>query len=195
MNTIASSLSEWTAMWAAALPGFAIDSTWRVASARWTPLLTRPFEPLELESEDDVTLAILSLRSPGGRYTLDVDSYQYIRPEGDSLEVGGEPDSQCSLIDNRSHLEVVLQQCGTPGGFHWGMWLSRTSFAVGGWRDADDFGQWKQGRLWIYSIPESTLVEYETRIMSADDYARYQAAWHGWLLKRYRALKPMSPRT
>ena len=174
---------------------FVMDSTWRVGSTRWAPLLTRPFEPLPPESDDDVTFAILGLRSPDGRHTLDVDSYQYIRPEGDGLEVGGEPDSQCSLIDNTVQVEAILQECGTPGGFHWGVWLSRTSFAVGGWREADDFGQWMQGHLWIYSISDSTVAEYATRIVSSDGYARYAAAWNGWLLKRYRALKHANPRT
>jgi hypothetical protein len=154
------------------------------------------YEPLTADDSDPgdrLAFELLSLRSPDRRYVLDVDSYQAIEPDGDSLMVGGEPDSRCSLIDTRRNVELVLQQCGTPGGFEWGTWFSSTSFAVGGWNDADDFGQWKQGRLWIYSIPGASVTEYATRIVSERDFARYEAAWHGWLLRRYRQLKRTRP--
>jgi len=176
-------------MWSAAQPAFGLDSTWLVGRERWRPLFTRPFERPVKEGEDDVTFEILGIRSPDGRHTLDVDGYQYIEPEGDELQVGGDPDSQCSLIDHHAGREAVLAQCGTSGGFHWGTWLTRESFALSGWRDADEYGQWKQARLWIYSIPDSSVSEYETRIVSEADYDRYASAWHQWLLKRYRATK------
>ena len=87
------------------------------------------------------------------------------------------------------HVEAILLQTGSMAGYHWGAWLSNTSFAVGGWTEADDYGQWMQGQLWLYSLSDSTVSTYATRIISADVYARYEASWHGWLLKRYRAWK------
>lgn len=190
LNRFRSELEPWVAMWAAAQPGFGLDSTWRVSRERWALVDVRPYEPLPPESEDDVTLDILGIRSPDGRYTLDVDSYQSIQPHGDDLEVGGEPDSQSSLIDERAKREAILGQFGTTGGYHWGAWLTASSFALGSWREADDYGQWLQARLAIYSIPDSSVSEYETRIVSEADYQRYAAAWHQWLLERYRSLKP-----
>jgi hypothetical protein len=195
MNAAAPKLSEWARMWAAALPGFAVDSTWRTGSARWVPQFSGRFEPLEPESSGDLAFALLGLRSPDGRYTLDVDWYQSIQVMGDSLEVGGDPDAKCLLVDNESRAESVLQQTGTGGGYHWGAWLSKGSFVVGGWAEADDFGQWMQGHLWVYSITDSTVREYVTRIVSVGDYERYQAAWHASLLRRYRAMKRSSPQT
>jgi hypothetical protein len=185
-NASAPALEEWVAMWAAALPGFAIDSTWAAGRERWTPLYTKPFaeDPL---SAPDTTFQILGLPSPDGQHVLDVDAYQQIHMREDVLVIGGEPDSQSGLIDTTSHGEAILQVCGTVCGFHWGTWLSPTSFALGGWRDADDAGHWKQGQLWIYSIPDSSVAEYQTRIVSVDAFARYEAAWKAWLLKRYRA--------
>jgi hypothetical protein len=133
------------------------------------------------------------MRSPDGRFILDVDEYQAIEPMGDSIEVGGEPDSQCSLIDAKSKLEQILMQTGTGGGYQWGTWLDRDAFALAGWCDADDYGQWKQGQLWLFSLRDSTVTTYATRIVSADAYASYEAAWNGWLLKRYRAWKRSHP--
>lgn len=48
---------------------------------------------------DDLAFALLGIHFPDGRYFLDVDGYRAIEPEGDSIVVGGEPDSYCSLID------------------------------------------------------------------------------------------------
>jgi hypothetical protein len=184
-------------MWARALPGFEPDSLWVVKRSRWSPLGGTKYVPIvvgeDADPADYLAFQLLGLRSPDRRYILDVDSYQAVQPDGDSLIVGGEPDSRCSLIDERSMTELVLHQCGTPAGYHWGRWLSGDSFAVGGWNDADDFGQWKQGGLWLYSIRDSSVTEYQTRIVSAETYGRYEAAWHGWLLRRYRALKGPHP--
>jgi len=134
----------------------------------------------------DLATELLSLPSPDHRFILCVDSYQVVIPGSESVEVGGEPDSRCSLIDMRDTTEVVLQFCGTSCGNHWGCWLSPTSFAVGGWNNADDFGQWKQGGLSLYSLRDSSVTEYQTRIVSEESYRAYEAAWHGWLLKRYQ---------
>jgi cytosine/uracil/thiamine/allantoin permease len=73
--------------------------------------------------------------------------------------------------------------------------LSPTRFALGGWRDADDFGQWKQGSLWIYSLTDSMMASYSTRIVSSVDYERYAAAWNAWLLRRYRTIVSSRPRS
>jgi len=191
LNRFRRPLDEWAALWAPAQPGFGLDSTWRVRKSLWSPSQTREFDML---SQDDVTFGILGIRSPDGRLVLDVDAYQVIVPGPDTVDVGGEPDSRCSLIDTRTRRETVLGQCGTPCGFHWGAWLTSRTFAVGSWTDADDFGQWKQAQLSIYSIPDSTVTEYQTRIVSAADYARYVRAWHAWLLERYRTLVKSKPR-
>jgi hypothetical protein len=144
-------------------------------------------EGADADPQDDLATVLLRLQSPDHRYTLVVDSYQMVIPEGDTLIVGGEPESRCSLLDTRDSTSLELHFSGTGGGFHWGYWLSNTAFAVGGWNDADDFSQWRQGRLWLYSMRDSSVSEYQTRIVSAETYQRYEAAWHGWLLSRYRA--------
>ena len=129
-------LADWTAIWAQALPGFTPDSMWLVHRSHWSPAGASKYDLVAVgrgaDPEGDLAFELLGLRSPDRRYTLDVDSYQAVLPDRDSLIVGGEPDSRCSLIDERRMTELVLQQCGTPGGFHWGRWLSNASFAVGG---------------------------------------------------------------
>jgi hypothetical protein len=193
LNGARAKLVEWAAMWSEAQTGFIPDSLWQGGSQKWSGLDARPYAPTEAggerDSGDDLAFALLGIHSPDGRYILDVDAYQAIEPQGDSIEVGGEPDSQCSLIDSERRLEHILLQSGTVGGFQWGAWLDRDAFAVAGWSDADDYGQWKQGQLWLYSLRDSTVSTYSTRIVSADAYTRYEAAWHGWLLKRYKAWK------
>jgi len=190
LNRFRADLEPWAAMWAQAQPGFGLDSTWLVERTSWRPSQTSPYEPPPKETEADITFDILGIRSPDGRYTLDVDTYQVIEPSGDTLEVGGEPDSRCTLIDHRSEREAVLGICGTSGGYHWGAWLTPRTFAVGAWLEADDHGQWKQVRLSIYSITDSTVSEYQSRIVSEADYERYVHAWHHWLLARHRSLRP-----
>jgi hypothetical protein len=194
MNAVAPGVTEWIAMWRPALPGFESDSLWRTGSRRWRPIYVRNLEPEhQAGGEEGLTFQILGLPSPGGRHVLNVDWYQLIQPSGDSLEVGGEPDSQPTLIDHHTKQEAILAQCGTGCGFHWGEWLSTTSFALGGWQDADDFGQWKQGVLAIYSLTDSSVTSYETRIISVADYARYESGWGAWLMRRYRAVKGARP--
>ena len=189
LNRFRPKLEPWAALWAEAQPGFGLDSTWLVARRHWGQLGVVAFEPPTKETPDDVTFEILGLRSPDGVHTLNVDSYQLIEPAGDTLEVGGEPDSRCTLIDHRTRREAVLEFSGTSGGYHWGAWLTPDAFAVGAWLDADDYGQWKQATLSIYTIPDSTESVYQSRIVSAADYERYMRAWHRWLLGRYRSLR------
>ena len=177
-------------MWAQAQPGLALDSTWFATRTPWRPLSIAAFDSTSRETSDDVTFELLGIRSPNGAYTLNVDSYQVIQPDGDTLVVGGEPDSRCSLIDNRSLREATLDFCGTACAFNWGVWLTDSAFAVGGWRDADDSGERKQARLSIYSIADSSVSEYAGPSVSGQAYRRYLAAWEHWLLMRYRMLKP-----
>ena len=42
------------------------------------------------------------------RFTLIVDSYQVVIPGEDTLIVGGEPDSRCSLLDTRDSTDLEL---------------------------------------------------------------------------------------
>jgi hypothetical protein len=189
LNSAAPQLRNWVTMWQAALPGFQADSTWKVDIQRWTPThrrTERNFEHMEVESE--LAFQLMSARSPDGRYILDVDTFQSVFPMGDTLETGGEPDSQPALIDLADTTESVLQFCGPGCGFHWGTWLSPSRFALGGWQQADDHGQWYQGALTIYSTLDHTVRRYETRIVSAGAYAQYHAAWKRWLLGRYQKL-------
>lgn len=189
LNAAAPMLRDWVTMWQAALPGFQVDSTWKVGIERWSMkhrLIERDLE--RLESETDLAFKLLSTRSPDGRYILDIDSYQMALVKNDTLEMGGEPDSQPLLLDLADSTEVVLQFCGPGCGFHWGAWLSPSRFALGGWQLADDYGHWYQGSLAIYSIRDLSVRRYETRVVSAGDYARYNAAWKRWLLGRHQRL-------
>jgi hypothetical protein len=141
-----------------------------------------------MEVETELAFRLMSARSPDGRFILDVDAYQVAFPMGDTLEMGGEPDSQPALIDLADTTESVLQFCGPGCGFHWGTWLSPSRFALGSWQQADDHGQWYQGALSIYSTLDHTVRRYETRIVPASAYALYHAAWKRWLLGRYQRL-------
>ena len=118
-----------------------------------------------------------------------------IGPYGDSLEIGGEPDSKTVLIDLERRTLATIQICGTGGGAHWGVWLDRDRFALGQWREADDYGEWYQGQLFVYSIADSSVASYATRIVPAADYARYRGAWEAWVGTRYRAVLATRPRT
>ncbi len=199
LNLARPRLAEWSALWAHALPGFATDSLWCVGRERWKPDRVIAYERStpgvnsDREEQDDLAPKLLDVRSPDRRLTLCVDSYQVVIPTGDSIEVGGDPDARCSLIDQRDSTETVLMQTGSMAGYHWGAWLSPASFVLGGWTEADDYGQWMQGQLWICSLSDSTVSSYVTRIVSADDYEKYRAAWHGLLLRRYREWKRTHP--
>ncbi len=191
MNAIAPELSDWVSMWRAALPGFEVDSTWGGVQQRWSPIFSDTIEDDfgKTVSGGDITFKLLGVTSPGGRYVLDIDRYQHIGLENDELEVGGEPDSWTLLIDRRANREMTLARCGTPCGYHWGRWLSPTKFALAGWQDADESSEWKQGNLLIYSMTDSTVDAYVTRIVSASDYELYQEAWKAWLLRRYHEFR------
>jgi hypothetical protein len=198
INAIAPQLSDWVVMWRETLPGFLPDSLWSQGKDSWKFVGVR--EPDSGPVEDgapsgDLAARILTLDSPGGRYSLCIDNYQYMTPDGDSLIVGGDPESQPSLTDNTTKASVNLAMCGTPCGFHWAKWLSPTSFALGSWSEADDYGHWMQGGLSIYSIRDSTRANYVTRIVPVNDYDRYFRAWNLWLLGRYREIMKARPGT
>jgi hypothetical protein len=195
INAIGPQLSDWVVMWRETLPGFLPDSLWREGTESWEFAGAREPGSGSLEdgtSSGDLTSQILTLDSPGGRC---LDNYQYIQPDGDSLIVGGDPESQPSLRDNTTKASVNLAMCGTSCGFHWGKWLSPTTFALGSWNQADDYGHWMQGGLSIYSIRDSTRANYVTRIVPVNDYDRYFRAWNLWLLKRYREVMKSHPGT
>ena len=189
LNEAAPYLRDWVTMWQAALPGFRVDSTFKADIQRWTPKQRRIDRNLgQREVETELAFQIMSSRSPDGRYILDVDAFQVAFPMGDTLEMGGEPDSQPVLIDLADSTEAVLQFCGPGCGFHWGTWISSSRFALGGWQQADDHAQWFQGSLAIYSIRDLTVRRYETRIIPANAYAHYRTAWKRWLLGRYQKM-------
>jgi hypothetical protein len=192
-NAIAPQLAEWIDMWDAAVPGFAVDSLSFVERRPWTPVYQRAYEPGGPAPEQDleqsfVLLSVLEIPSPDGRFVLNVDSYNLVMMEGDSITWGGEPDSRPLLVNLNERTESALHVWGTEGGFHWGKWLSPTSFALGagGWRD------WPTclvGRLYVYSIPDSMVSEYETRRIAPEEYRRYRAEWPRWLRMRYEAIR------
>src|SRR5580765_3900763 len=124
MNSIAPDLQEWVLMWRTALRGFEVDSMWGTRPQRWSALSMSALDG-DTEHKDtdaDVAFQIFGLPSPDRRYILDVDSYQSVEPDADTLVVGGEPDSRCMLIDQKAKSEAILQFCGTACGFHWGRW-------------------------------------------------------------------------
>ena len=182
MNSIKPELKQWVAMWRAALPGFQVDSLRSQPRERWTPVAVQG-----LESDPDSTRAImLGVQSPDECRILDIDSYQWFRINGDSVEVGGEPDSRPRLFDYNARTVASVAFCGTPCGYHWGRWLSPDQFVLGGWEDADELGRSKKGALFVYDLRDSTVASYETRVVSSEDYERYFAAWKRWLIERTR---------
>jgi hypothetical protein len=192
MNVAAPKLEEWIAMWRASLPGFAVDSLWMDKKQRWSPDLLRKIEGdiRHRETPTDVAFEILGIRSPDGRRILDVDRYLVIEPVGDDVDESGEPDSQPWLIDRRAGTEALLKTCGTDCSFHWGTWLSPSRFALAGMRDGDDgYGHWVQGQIWIYSLDDSMVAGYVTRIVTRERAGGYAAARHEWLRARARALR------
>jgi hypothetical protein len=185
LNRARPALQEWVALWRDALPGFAVDSLWSDGTARWVPKFDRRQDPGFGRSWAD---RLLGLRSPDGRHVLDIDSYLDIVPSHDTLDVGGEPDTQSTLEDRRTHALAVVAFCGTPCTFDWGAWLAPGVFALGGWSEVDGFETWYRGDLAIYSLRDSTVTTYVTRAVRPGAVNLHARAWTQWLLKRYRAL-------
>jgi hypothetical protein len=199
MNAIAPEMAEWVTMWRAVLPGLKVDSLWGGKPRKWVPegverLESIPAGENEQDDEGDLTARVLGLPSPDGQRHLDIDVYQLIQRGEEGIEAGGEPESKSELFDRRNKTLSVLNFCGTSCGSHWGRWLSADRFVLGGWSDADEYSQWKQGDLTVYDLRDSTVTTYLTRIVSSSDYERYYAAWKQWLLKRERETRPR-PRT
>jgi hypothetical protein len=192
MNAIAPELEEWVAMWRTVIPGFEVDSLWGGKRQKWVPDRVSKLESNSdnENDEDTLTFRVLGIPSPDGHRILYIDSYQWIQGGEGGIEAGGEPDSKPVLIDRHARIETDLEFCGTTCGFHWGRWLSADRFALGGWSDAGEDGQWKLGSLSIYDVRDSTVINYVTRSVPDSEYARYHAAWKQWLLKRYRETRP-----
>jgi len=197
MNVAAPRLSRWARMWQTSLPGFQPDSLYREAvhsalRGGYVQPLKNMYPP---DPDHRSVFSVLSAMSPDGRYKLVFDWYQYVGERDGEVVTGGEPDSAPLLLDLRFGTSNQFETCGTPCAFDWGTWLTSTTFALGGWESVDDYGQWRQGRLSIFSIPDSTETSYVTRIISAEKFGKYRAAWEAWVAARYRALKEARPRT
>lgn len=189
MRALAPRLEEWAAMWRHALPGFRIDSL-HIAEVRpaFKSGVVQPLNQLEPLPGLDAARPVLEAESPDGHHRLVFDQYQSVTESESGIEIGGEPDSAPLLLDLRADASNRFEFCGTPCGFHWGLWLDNDRFALGGWQDADETGRWKQGNLAVYSLADSTAMLYVTRIVAAQDYARYRRAWEEWVSARYRAI-------
>jgi hypothetical protein len=191
-------LREWTAMWRAALAGFEVDSLWADGrkhwSASWDSLPPRTTKHGgAIPWDDEITAEVFTVTSPGSAFDLGIDTYQAIVEDQGEVSVGGEPDSRSALYDRGRNRETVLVFSGTMGGQHWGRWFGPHRFALAGWSDASDFGQWKQGWISVYSGADSSIATYVTRVVPDTRFERYRAAWEKWVVSRYRALKPRPP--
>jgi hypothetical protein len=188
MNVIEPMLNVWVGMWREALPGFRTDSLYPAGITRaFGSVYTQPAQDFISERGLNDVIEVLGERSPYGRFHLVFDRYQAITEENGEIEIGGDPDSAPVLLDLRHGTASVFESCGTPCGFHYGVWISPTRFALGGWQEVDPAGTRKQGRLWVYSIEDSVTTQYVTRAIPARDFDRYLSAWTDWVSARYRA--------
>lgn len=189
VNAIAPRLALWVAMWRKALPGFAADSLVRLGES---PALrggnVQPLDMLRTMIAGEPVFEILSDRSPDHRHRLVFDWYQRIVESEDAIELGGEPDSSPLLIDLQEKRSHQFEFCGPSCGYHWGRWIDATRFVLAGWSE-DDGGIERRGFLSVYSLADSTRVQYVTRPVSPAAFARYQDAWESWVRSRYRDWK------
>jgi len=189
INAIAPKVRAWAAMWGKAAPGFVPESLFFAGSA---PALRKgyiqPLKNIYPPTEEGPTFKVLGADSPDGRYKLVFDWYQHIGEDSGEIEIGEEADSAPLLLDFQRGISNHFEGCGTPCGYHWGVWLSPTSFVLAGWVEGDAAGKWKQGKITIYSIGDSTATTYVTRFVPLEAYARYRDAWGDWVSTRYRAL-------
>lgn len=179
MRGLATPLAEWVGLWRAARPEFALDS---LRFAGRTSFHPQPDAvPWEFPGPADPEgLAALVVSSPDGRYRLLIDRYQVIS----GGETGGEPDSAPVLLDTRTGRTYTFEFCGTPCGFHWAAWIDSTRFVLGGWREVDSQKQRSCGTLGYYDLQRGVQAGYLVPVFSPEEYARYVAAWHGWVMKR-----------
>lgn len=184
-------LSEWIGLWQAAIPGFRPESLYfggRTGALRGG--YVQPVKNVFPPSKDQVaTFEVLSADSPDRRYKLVFDWYQHVGESEGEIDIGGEPDSAPLLLDLRDGVSNQFASCGTPCGFHWGAWVSPSRFVLGRWHELDPEGSRFRGSLDVYSIPDSTVVSYYTRPVTAGEFSRYKEAWERWVGSRYRALK------
>lgn len=186
-------LSDWVSMWRAAIPGFRAESLFTAGSG---PALRGgyvvPLSQAMLPDED--ALEVLSAYSPTRRFKLVFDCYESVSEEDGELSIGGDVDSAPLLLDLRDSVSNRFESCGTPCGYDWGVWLSPTQFALGGWSELDPAGKRFRGTLGIYSIPDSAVAMYTTRPVSAEGYAAYRNAWEQWVGALYWARKRQAAR-
>ncbi len=193
INSAAPKLKPWVVLWQHAIPGFLPESLYLMGTAPafrggHVQPLKNVYPPPAVNAS---AFLVFSARSPDGAYNLIFDRYQCIAEDGEELEIGGDPDSGPLLLDLRRGVSNQFETCGTPCGFDWGVWLSPTEFALAGWQDVKGTGPWKEGRLAIYSLEDSTSTTYVTRPIPPGTFAKYRATWEAWVASRYRALKPV----
>lgn len=197
INAIAPKIAPWVAMWLHAEPEFEADSLIRVGTASAfrgaTEQPLKSFYPPPEESEP--VFLILSAHSPDSRYNLIFDWYQHIEETGEEIDIGGDADSGPLLLDLRRGTASLFGMCGTPCGYHWGIWISPSSFALAGWQEADASSRSHRGRLEIYSLADSTVTTYVTRVVPSKQFALYRATWEKWVATKFRALKTPTPRS
>jgi hypothetical protein len=193
INEAAPRVTDWVRMWNEAMPGFRAESLFFSTKQ---PAFRRGFIGL-LEDEyppspdRDIVFQVLGTTSPDGRFILIFDKYLSVEGEAEGVEAG-EPDSAPVLLDLQERTSNTFAFCGTPCGFHWGVWLSPSSFALAGWSE-EESGGWR-GSLAIYSLPDSVSNVYVTRTVSSAEFDRYREAWMSWMDARCRAaLSSKSP--
>jgi hypothetical protein len=194
MNALRPELAEWVTMWRAAIPGFKVDSLYFVDRHPWK-IVWEELPPTDKHApwypwDDQISAQVLTITSRDSAFELWIDADQSI-DESDSGEIviGGEPDSRSELIDRHGNRSVRIFDAGTGAGAHWGHWFGSRRVALAGWSNASDYGHWNQGWISIYSIPDSSITRYVTRIIPWDKFRLYSAEWEKWIAARYRTLK------
>jgi len=187
MNALRPGLVEWVRMWRAAIPGFRVDSLWVVDRRLWTPVWEQlPPSPWE----DEISARVLTISPPDSAFDVWIDADQSIAESNSGeITIGGEPDSRSELIDRRGNRSIGIFEAGTGAGAHWAHWFGPGRFALAGWSNASDYGHWNQGWISIYSIPDSSVTHYVTRIIPWEKFQLYSAEWEKWIAGRYRFFK------
>jgi hypothetical protein len=191
LNAAAPNLAEWVTMWRAADPRFQPDSLYFAGeSAAFRGGYVQPLNDFDPPSPEGASIMdVLAADSPDDRYKLVFDHYQGITDDDGDVDIAGDADSAPLLLDRNQGISNRFEFCGPSCGFHWGAWLSPTSFVLAGWEEPGPTQRWTRGRVTIYSIPDSSSASYVTRAMSAEDFDRYRSAWKQWVVARYHAYK------
>lgn len=185
MRTLAVPLREWVRLWKAARPEFELDS---LRFARWEhfhPAADEaPWEVPDSLDESGEGLNALVVVAPGGRRRLLIDRYQVIS----GGEIGGDPDSAPVLADLGTGHTFTFESCGTVCGFHWAAWIDSTRFVLAGWESFGEQHERSYGTLTYYDLRRGLQANYAVPVYEPEEYDRYLAAWHGWVLARLRRL-------